>query len=98
MVVTLGSGGAVAVHAAGVVWRASTVVSVVDTVGAGDAFSGGLLHWLATHDQLDRAALARSTADEPAQALDYAIVAAGPACVRPANRPEVDAARHALSV
>lgn len=102
VVVTLGSGGAVAVHTAGVIRRAATTVSVVDTVGAGDAFSGGLLHWLAIHDRLDRAALAQSTKDELAQALDYAIVAAGLACARPGADPpitrEVDAARRALSV
>ena len=96
VVVTLGSGGAVAVHAAGVVPRPGTTVSVVDTVGAGDAFSGGLLHWLATHDLLDRAALTRATTDELAQALDYAIVAAGLACAQPGADPptaqQVDAA------
>jgi fructokinase len=102
VVVTLGSAGAVAVHAAGLVRRAGIAVSVVDTVGAGDAFSGGLLHWLAGHDRLDRAALARSTADELAQALDYAIVAAGLACAQPGADPptarQVDAARRALRV
>jgi fructokinase len=60
------------------------------------------LHWLAGHDRLGRAALARSTADELAQALDYAIVAAGLACARPGADPptarQVDAARRALRV
>jgi fructokinase len=97
VVVTLGGSGALAVHAGGLVRRRGTAVSVVDSVGAGDAFSGGLLHWLSTHDRLDRAELARLTRDDLAQALDYAITVAGLTCARPGADPptvwQVDLAR-----
>jgi fructokinase len=53
VVVTHGAGGATALTAAGdAVHRDATPVAVVDTIGAGDAFSAGLLAFLAQHDAL----------------------------------------------
>ncbi|MFJ8816497.1 carbohydrate kinase family protein [Amycolatopsis thermoflava] len=97
VVVTLGGDGATALHPGGTVRRPAARVSVVDTVGAGDAFSGGLLHWLAGHDRLDRDALARLTTSELARALDYAAAVAGLTCARPgADPPTARQVRSAL--
>lgn len=96
VVVTLGSGGAVAVHAAGAVHRSAVAASIVDTVGAGDTFSAGLLHWLARHDRLARPRLQRLTVPELSAAVDYASTAAALTCARPGADPphahEVDQA------
>ncbi|MGH3518991.1 MAG: carbohydrate kinase family protein [Haloechinothrix sp.] len=96
IVVTLGGAGAVGVHANGIIRRPASPVSIVDTVGAGDSFSGALLHWLARTNRLARPRLDELTGAELADALDYACVAAGLACTRegadPPHAPEVDAA------
>ena len=57
-------------------------VDVVDTVGAGDAFGAGLLHWLWTHGRLDRAALASLTAEDLFAALKAGAAVAALACTR----------------
>lgn len=68
VIVTLGGEGAVAAEADGTGWRAAALpVNVVDTTGAGDAFTGGLA-----------AALARGEALP--DALKLASAAAGLAC------------------
>lgn len=87
VVVTFGADGVAAVHSGPSVRRAAVQVSVVDTVGAGDAFTGGLLHWLAEHGRLDRARLADLPAEELARALDFASTAAAIACTRPGADP-----------
>lgn len=56
VVATLGGEGAVAVTAAGDMWRASVLpVEIVDTTGAGDAFVGGMAAALAEGDVLSDA-------------------------------------------
>lgn len=85
--VTFGADGVAAVHSGLVTRRSAVAVSVVDTVGAGDAFSGGFLHRLAEHGRLDRARLSDLPADELAGALDFANKAAAIACTRPGADP-----------
>ena len=77
-------------------------VKVVDTVGAGDAFSAGLLASLFEHDITSRAALAQCTEDMLALLLLRATAVAALNCTRPGANPpthaEVDAylREHAL--
>lgn len=87
VVVSLGGAGAVAVHSTGTVRRRAATPSAVDTVGAGDTFSAGLLHWLARNGRLARARLAELTAAELTAALCYASAAAGVTCTRPGADP-----------
>jgi len=56
VVVTLGPRGAHAVTRSTAVTRPAPVVAVVDTVGAGDSFTSGLLAWLSAADLLGGAA------------------------------------------
>ncbi|MGW5055345.1 carbohydrate kinase family protein [Actinokineospora sp. NPDC004072] len=83
VVVTLGSDGAHAVSGGVEVVRASPPVTVVDTVGAGDAFTAGLLRWLSGHlgamSTLDGHALAA--------AVDFANAVAARTCARPGADP-----------
>lgn len=89
--VTLGAEGALAVApAAGVVHRPAPTVTVVDTVGAGDAFTSALLAALARRDLLGPARRAHlEKLDPPALAaiLDEAICAAAFTCTRPGADP-----------
>jgi len=95
VVVTLGSGGAVALPAGGgQLARPAPPVTVVDTVGAGDAFMSGLLAALA-----DRGAL-RPRADlsgvDVAAVLDRACLVAALTCARAgADPPTLDDVRAA---
>jgi fructokinase len=70
-------------------------VAVADTVGAGDAFTAGLLAALARHGALDRTALAALPADDLRACLRFAAAAAAINCTRPgadpARRDEVEA-------
>ncbi|WP_432535366.1 carbohydrate kinase family protein [Kineococcus arenarius] len=59
VVVTRGGDGAVGVAGAGTLRVPAPPTRVVDTVGAGDAFTAGLLHALAEHDLLGPAAARR---------------------------------------
>lgn len=64
-------------------------VEVVDTVGAGDAFTSGLLAWLDEHGRLrDRTALADLAADAALpDALAQAVTVAAITCTRPGSDP-----------
>jgi fructokinase len=91
VVVTQGADGAFAVTARGVRQRRpARPVTVADTVGAGDAFTAGLLDWLAAAGTLGPgrwAALADLDATELAGLLDHAILAAALTCARPGADP-----------
>lgn len=91
VVVTLGGDGAVAREAGGEpVRRAAPPVTVVDTVGAGDAFSSGLLGALAERDALGRGRAALAGLDLAA-VLDRACLVAALTCARAgANPPTLD--------
>lgn len=96
VVVTRGPDGAVALTADG---RELTVpgerVEVVDTVGAGDAFTSGLLAWLDREGVTDRAGLAALDDAALEAALRYARHVAAITCTRAGSDPpradEVDA-------
>jgi fructokinase len=87
VVVTQGEAGASAITRAVAASLPGLAVSVADTVGAGDAFMTGLLGWLHDHGRLERAALARLTADELNDCLRFANTVAGLACTRTGAEP-----------
>jgi fructokinase len=87
VVVTLGDAGSTGVHDGRATHQSAPSTTVVDTVGAGDAFSGGLLHWLCTHDRIGPDHLARLTSDELRAALNYANTVAALACEHPGADP-----------
>jgi fructokinase len=64
-------------------------VTVVDTIGAGDAFGGGFLAWWAAHGlgQADLRGTNRHRADQVRQALKAAVAAAALTCTRPGADP-----------
>ena len=59
-------------------------MDVVDTVGAGDTFTAGFLHRLASQDQLRARVPDR---DVLAAALEFAVVAAALVCTRAGAQP-----------
>jgi fructokinase len=94
VVVTRGGGGSL-VWAGGESFAVEAVpVDVVDTVGAGDAFSGGLLDWLDRHGRLRLGDLDRLTAGEAREAVGFASRVAAVTCSRaganPPRRSELD--------
>ncbi len=95
VVVTLGPEGALALGAAGTIRVPGASVDVVDTVGAGDAFTAGLLAWLHHRGRLTRDGLRRLSPDDLAAALRYANRVAAMTCTRagadPPRRKEVEA-------
>lgn len=96
VVVTLGPRGALAATGEGIVRVPRHEVRVVDTVGAGDAFTAGILAWLARRRLLDRHALRFLTSQDVEEALAFANRVAALACARKGANPphldEVDAA------
>ncbi|HEY6745991.1 MAG TPA: PfkB family carbohydrate kinase, partial [Mycobacteriales bacterium] len=87
VVVTLGGDGAVGLRAGGEqVRRPSPPVTVVDTVGAGDAFSSGLLGALADRGALAGAGAALSEVDL-GPVLERAALVAALTCARPGADP-----------
>lgn len=90
VVATLGAKGAYAATPAGEVARPPLAVTVVDTVGAGDAFTSGLLDELLRAGLLGgarRAALAGLDPDALADVIDFATRVAGITCARPGAHP-----------
>ncbi len=90
VVVTRGPDGAAALTGTG---RYEEVpgrpVDVVDTVGAGDAFTSGLLAWLDAHGRLDDRDALRDLADDGdvAAALTQAVTVAAITCTRAGSDP-----------
>ena len=82
VVVTRGAMGAMAWTANASAAAPGVKVEVVDSVGAGDAFQAATLAWLAEHDALTRAALARLSHASWQSALSFAARAAAITCSR----------------
>jgi fructokinase len=98
VVITLGERGAFALGPGGAeVSRPAPAIEVVDTVGAGDAFSAGLLAALSQRGLLGGAAgLARVTPAELAEAVGWAVLIAALTCARAgADPPSLDEAQAA---
>lgn len=85
VVVTLGADGALGVSGAAEAVRPGPQVTVVDTVGAGDAFTSGLLRWLSAAGLLG--AMSELDAVALAAALDFANTVAARTCARPGADP-----------
>lgn len=84
VLLTCGADGAVAITAAGDVRVPAPAVRVVDTIGAGDAFTGGFLAWWRSRG-LGRSALA--SPDPVRRATEFAVVVAGLTCARAGASP-----------
>ena len=88
VVVTRGADGAVAVSGDDVIAEVpSPRVTVVDTVGAGDAFTAGLLAALDAGGLLDRRTLGTAHPDAVRTALAFAARVAALTCTRPGADP-----------
>jgi fructokinase len=101
VVITSSADGAYAYTAqGGPVRRPALDVAVIDTVGAGDSFTAGLIGSLISRDQYAPAELARCPTDQLSGALDDAILVASVNCERRGNDPptaaDVAAARGRL--
>jgi fructokinase len=94
VVVTKGHDGSVGVTAGGRVEVAGTPVVVSDTVGAGDAFTSGLLAWLHAAGRLERTRIRAIPAEALRECLAFANRAAAITCTRagaqPPTRSEMD--------
>lgn len=105
VIVTLGGAGSLAVTREDIVRQPSPVIRVADTVGAGDAFTAGMLHWLYDADLLGgghRDALRGIGRRDVTQLLDMATSTAAVTCTRPGadppTLPELHAWTNAASV
>lgn len=87
VVVTRGEEGAIGIGRGGEAEVPGRPVAVADTVGAGDAFTAGLLAWLDDHDALDRRALAALDGAGIRAALDLADSIASITCTRTGAEP-----------
>lgn len=99
VVVTLGPDGAAGWGEAGHVRDPGMRVHLVDTVGAGDAFTAGLLAWFHRTSRLVRREIERLSPSDLAGALGYANRVAAVTCTRPGadppRRDEVEGLRRA---
>jgi hypothetical protein len=82
VVVTAGADGATAYTASEEVRVAARQVAVVDTVGAGDSFHGGILAWLHTAGRLDNNTIGKLSTAELAEMLAYAASVSAITCSR----------------
>lgn len=87
VVVTLGADGAFGVSGSLRRAVAGRVVAVADTVGAGDAFTSGLLAWLETNERLTHEGVRGLTAADLDAALEQGILTAAITCTRTGAEP-----------
>ena len=88
VVLTLGPAGALACTATGISARVPGIeVEVADSIGAGDAFTAGLLHCLQVRKRLDPWAIGDLTPAELEAALRFATRAAAITCTRKGADP-----------
>jgi fructokinase len=80
VVVTAGAKGSFGFSRAGSVECPAYQVPVVDTVGAGDAFSAAMLAWLHRHDRLRRECITELSDDDLGELLTFANRVAAFAC------------------
>ncbi|MEM8902309.1 MAG: carbohydrate kinase [Actinomycetota bacterium] len=94
VVVTRGGDGSVAITPEHMVEVPATPVEVVDTVGAGDSYMGGLLTWLSEHAATTRPALGALDEREWVDALAFAgrvaAITSGRVGADPPRRAELD--------
>jgi len=94
VVVTRGPKGAVGFSKCAQVEVSGIQVQVADTVGAGDAFTAGLLAWLFYNNRMNREYLVHLSQEEFRNALSYATCVAALTCTRvgadPPYRSEVE--------
>jgi fructokinase len=97
--ITLGAGGVVAAAArTGIIRRAARQVRVADTVGAGDAFTSGLLAGLLDRDLLGarrRGDLRAISQEALTRVLDESVLAATITCTRSGAQPPTTEELHA---
>lgn len=95
VVVTVGAEGAVGFTRADSVESPAPQVRVVDTVGAGDAFSAAMLAWLHRHERLNREYLVDLSVNDLSELLSFANRVSAIACTRagadPPHRSQVPA-------
>jgi fructokinase len=84
VLLTCGADGAFALSATAEAQVAAPAVRVVDTIGAGDAFTGGFLAWWGSRG-LDREDLGRD--DLVARATEFAVAVAALTCERAGASP-----------
>lgn len=87
VVMTRGEAGAIGMTPSGRVDIPGIPVKVVDTVGAGDAFTAGLLGSLDLHGRLEPAALRALPPDDLRACLEFANQAASITCARSGAEP-----------
>jgi fructokinase len=87
VLVTMGGDGAVAFGVAARAGAATPPVTVVDTVGAGDAFTSAALAWLHRHDALHRRGLETLDASALTALLRFANAIAAETCTRAGADP-----------
>ena len=91
VVVTEGPRGARAFHSTGAqATCAPPEVDVADTIGAGDAFSAGLLTYLASTGALTPQGVASLSRGELVRAISYAVAASAFTCTRPGADPPTE--------
>ncbi len=88
VVVTRGAGGSWATNGAVTATApAHPVPNLVDTIGAGDAFTSGLLAWLASHQRLHRRAILELDESALGDSLRFAALVSALTCGRPGAEP-----------
>jgi fructokinase len=91
VVITEGALGATAFHKNGArAHCAPPPIEVVDTIGAGDSFSAGLLAYFAKNGLLEPAALATISEGHLHAAIDQAVSASAMTCTRPGADPPTE--------
>lgn len=87
VIVTKGSEGAIAFSKKGVVEVPAFKVNVIDTVGAGDSFMGGILYWFWKINKLHLNTFKTLSLEEIEEALKFASKVAGITCTRIGANP-----------
>lgn len=87
VVVTDGNNGAWAFVAGQEIHVEAPQVEVVDTIGAGDAFSAGMLTWLHDRRSLGPEAVRSLSVDDVRDMTQFAIAIASDTCTRPGAQP-----------